>query len=110
VLRREQENEAERETNRENNRLIQKAHDAELDRVRAALNSQRLRIGPAICGEPAGSTQAGGASGSNGADTGGRVLSAEMDGAVKALIEETERAAATGRACQAFVLVNGMGE
>lgn len=111
VLKREKENEAEREKNRENNRLIQQAHDAQIDRLRAAIDSTpRLRVGASFCGGSAGQAQASSAGSGDGADTGGRILSDEVDRAVKTLIEETERVAATGRACQAFVRENGMAQ
>jgi len=109
VLQREQENEAEKEKQRENNHLIQQAHDAEIDRLRTALaNAGRLRVGPSFCSGATGQAKTDSPGSSNGADTGGRVLSPEMDGLVKSLIEETERVAAVGRACQAFVRENGM--
>jgi len=44
------------------------------------------------------SVEAGSSSGGSAADTGDRVLLAEMDGAIKSLIQEIEDAAATGRA------------
>jgi hypothetical protein len=109
VLKREQENEAEKEKQRENNRLLQKSYESEIARLRAAIDAApRLRVGPSWCSGATGQTQASGAGGSNGADTGGRVLSPEVDRAVKQLIEETERAAAAGRACQQFLRDNGM--
>ncbi|WP_194720833.1 hypothetical protein [Noviherbaspirillum malthae] len=88
---------------------IEKAHHEELAQVRADIaRAPSLRVGPAICSGFAGSAQAPAASGSDGADSGTRLLSPEMDRAVKALIEETERVAATGRACQAFVASSGL--
>jgi hypothetical protein len=109
VLKREQENEAEREKNRENNRLLQKSYDSELARLRAAIDAApRMRVGPSFCGSTPGQAEAGGAGGSAGADTRSRVLPEEVDRAVKSLIEETEKAAATGRACQTFIKDNGL--
>jgi len=109
VLEREQENEAEREKNRENKRLVQKSYESEIGRLRAAIdNTPRLRVGPSFCGGATGQAQASSAGSSNGTDTGSGVLSPEVDQAVKQLIEETERVAAVGRACQAFIRENGM--
>jgi hypothetical protein len=85
------------------NQKITKAHDDELTKIRADLSrSERMRIASALCGGPTGTAQAASAGGSDGADPAGRVLSAEMDGAVKSLILEMEQVAATGRACQSF--------
>lgn len=109
VLKREQENEDEKEKQRENNHLLQKSYESEIGRLRAAIdNAPRLRVGPAFCSGTAGQAQASSSSSSNGADTGSRALSPEMDGLVKSLIEETERVAAVGRACQAFIRENSM--
>jgi hypothetical protein len=85
------------------NQNITKAHDEELAKVRADLShASRMRIGSALCSGPAGSPQTASAGSGNAADTAGRVLSAEMDGAVKSLILEMEQVAATGRSCQSF--------
>lgn len=109
ILKREQENEAEREKNRENSRLLQKSYESEIVRLHAAIDAApRLRVGPAFCGGSARQAETGGASGSDAADPGGRALPEEVDRAVKALIEETERVAATGRSCQGFVRDNGI--
>ncbi|HJV82291.1 hypothetical protein [Noviherbaspirillum sp.] len=109
VLKRTQENEVEREKNRENNRLLQKSYESEIARLHAAIAAApRLRVGPAFCGGTPGQAETGSASGGNGADPGSRVLPEEVDRAVKSLIEETEKTAATGRACQKFVNDNGM--
>jgi hypothetical protein len=109
ILQREKENEAEREKNRENNRLLQKSYESEIARLHAAIAAApRLRVGPSFCGGPAGQAEASSASSSDGADPGGRVLPEEVDRAVKSLIEETEEAAAAGRACQQFVRDNGL--
>lgn len=90
---------------------IQKGHDDEMDKVRADLrNSERLRLGAAWCdgGQPAGPPSASGAGSGNGSDTAGRVLSPEMDRAVKSLIEETEEVAAAARAAQKFLRMNDL--
>lgn len=91
------------------NQNITKAHDDELNQVRAAIaGAPRVRPGAALCSGFAAAAEANSASGSNAADTGGGVLSPEMDGAVKSLIMEMEQAAAAGRSCQRFITQNGL--
>ncbi len=89
---------------------IQKGHDDEMAKVRADLrNSERLRLGAAWCdGGTSGTAQASGPAGGDGAGTPGRVLSPELDAAVKSLIEQAEDAAGTARAAQQFIRENGM--
>ncbi|MDR6739568.1 hypothetical protein J2X56_001582 [Herbaspirillum sp. 1173] len=89
---------------------IQKGHDDEMAKVRSDLrNSERLRLGAAWCdGFTPGPAQAGGTGGSNAANAPGRILSSELDRAVKSLIEQAEEAAAAARAAQAFIRENGM--
>lgn len=109
VLKRTQENEAEREKNRENNRLLQRSYESEITRLHAAIAAApRLRVGASFCGGTPGQAETGSTSSSDAADPGSRVLLEEVDRAVKSLIEESEKAAATGRACQQFVNENGM--
>lgn len=89
---------------------IQKGHDDEMAKVRADLrNSKRLRLGAAWCdGGTPGPAKASGPAGGDGAGTAGRVLSPELDAAVKSLIEQAEDAAGTARAAQKFIRDNGM--
>lgn len=89
---------------------IQKGYDDEMAKVRADLrNSERLRLGAAWCdGSTPGRAQANGPASSDAAGTASRVLSPELDAAVKSLIEQAEEAAATARAAQAFIRDNGM--
>lgn len=90
---------------------IQKGSDDEMDKLRADLrNSERLRLGTAWCdgGQSPRATEAGSAGSGNEANTASRVLSAEMDRAVKSLMLEMEEVASTGRAAQEFIKVNGM--
>jgi hypothetical protein len=108
VLQREQDNAAEVDKSRETNRLITKAHDAQILSLRNAIDAApRMRVGPAFCGGLAGPADTNGTSGGNTANTGSRVLPEKVDGALKQLIVESEEAAATGRACQAFLRLNG---
>jgi prophage endopeptidase len=88
---------------------IQKAHDHEIDLLNTVLTqSKRLRVGPSFCHSIAGQTNTNSTTGGNGVDSSGRLLPPEVDAAVKSLILETEKAAATGRAAQAFIRENGM--
>jgi hypothetical protein len=89
---------------------ITKVHDDEMSSVRAQLAAaQRMRL-PGFCANRGPAAQAGTASaaGGDGADPAGGLLPVEVDRNIKALILETEQAAATGRACQTFVRDNGM--
>lgn len=93
------------------NNTIQKAHDEEIHKVNTALaRSERLRISSHFCPEVARQTNAESTISSDGDDTTGRLLSAEVDSAVKQLMLESEHAAATGRAAQAFIRDNGLAE
>jgi hypothetical protein len=88
---------------------IQKVHDNEITTLTASLAaSKRLRVGAAFCPAPTGQTNSNSTSSSDGVDSAGRLLSPEVDAAVKQLILESEEAAATGRAAQAFIKENGM--
>jgi len=93
------------------NNTIQKAHNEEIHKVNAALaRSERLRISSHFCPEVTGQTNADSTTSSDEADTTVRLLSTEVDRAVKQLILESEQAAATGRAAQAFIRGNGLAE
>jgi|GEM_PF-774152 len=88
---------------------IQKAHDNEITTLTASLAAaKRLRVGATFCPGTAGQTNSPSASSGDGTDTAGRLLSPEVDAAVKQLIMESEKAAAAGRAAQAFIKENGM--
>ena len=84
---------------------IKKVHDEEIDLVRARLAAAERMRRPAFCASsgPAAPAGAGGAAGSAGTDSAGGLLPDAVAGDIQALILETEQAAATGRACQAFV-------
>jgi len=93
------------------NQTIQKVHDEEINTISSALaRSERLRISTKFCLDPARQANTKSPASSDGADTGGRLLSEEVDRAVKQLILETEKATATGRAAQAFIRENGLAE
>ena len=109
ILQRVADNKALAETQAETNRLITRNKDAEITKIRADIaNAPRMRTGQTFCGGSSAPAEASSVSRGDGANTGSRVLSAEMDRAVRELIEETERAAATGRAAQAFIRANGL--
>jgi prophage endopeptidase len=88
---------------------IQRTHDNEIATLTTQLaNSQRLRIGTAICPSVARQANTHSASSGNEAYTTARLLPPEVDAAIKQLIMESEDAAATGRAAQEFINKNGM--
>ncbi len=89
------------------NTTIQKAHDEEISQINNALaHSERLRISSRFCAAPPGQTDPESPTGGDETDTASGLLSAEVDSAVKQLILESEQAAATGRAAQAFIRDN----
>ena len=88
---------------------IQKVHDNEISTLTASLSAaKRMRVGPNFCPNTSGQTNSNSPGGSDGADTGGRLLSESVDAATKQLILKAEEVAATGRAAQAFIKENGM--
>lgn len=93
------------------NNQIQKVHDEEIRKINDALaNSERLRIGTRFCANSARQTNIKSSTSGDGTDTTSRLLSEEVDRAVKQLILESERVAATGRAAQEFIRKNGFAE
>lgn len=88
---------------------VKKVYDDEINDVRARLTAERMRK-PAFCASagPAAPAGAGGAEGGTAADPAGGLLPDAVARDIQALILQTEEAAATGRACQAFVRENGM--
>ncbi len=109
ILKRTQENAAEAENNRETNRLITKAHDAQISQLRTAIaNAPRLRVGTAICGGSPRAPEAAGTSSGNGIDPGAGVVREDARRDLDALKIRVEEAFAAGRACQAFVESKGM--
>ncbi len=73
-------------------------------------STERMRK-PAFCASagPAASAGAGGPEGGAAVDTAGRLLPDAVARDIQALILRTEEVAATGRACQAFVIDNPLG-
>ena len=85
---------------------IKKVYDDEINDVRVRLAvAERMRK-PAFCASagPAAPAGSGGAEGGAAADPAGGLLPDEVARDIQALILHTEEVAATGRACQAFVL------
>ena len=87
---------------------IQRKHDEEVAIARtAAARRERMRIGSALC-PPAGPTETGRAGGSDGADSGGRLVPDDVDRDIRALEIKVEEAFAAGRAAQEFIRDNGL--
>ena len=85
---------------------ITKVYDEENNDIRARLAAAERMRKPAFCASagPAASAGAGGAEGGTAADSAGGLLPDAVVRDIKALIQRTEEVAATGRACQAFVM------
>lgn len=93
------------------NTTIQKEHDEEIQQITTALaHSERLRISSHFCNDVTRQTISQSTTDSDETDTTSRILSAQVDRAVKQLILETEQATATGRAAQAFIRENGLAD
>ena len=107
ILTRIKNNERKAEQDKLNSARIAKEHKNEMDKIRAALAAERLRK-PSWCSGSANTAETSGSDSSNGSDSGSRLLPPAVEQTVRRLIEETERAAAVGRACQEFVRSNGM--
>jgi hypothetical protein len=88
--------------------VTEKKHE-ELAPVIRTVYVDRVRVGAASCG-PTPGTETQGTSGGNGADSAGRLVREDVERDTRALDVAVEEALATGRACQAFVVANGLGE
>lgn len=109
LLAREQDNAERRATQAAINNAITLGKDNEITRLIARVERLgRLRVGPAICGGSAASTEATSAGGGNSADSSTRLVREDVDRDFKALIVAVETDLATGRACQAFIKDNGL--
>ena len=88
---------------------IKKVYDDEINDVRARLAAAERMRKPAFCAStgPAAPAGAGGAEGSAAAYPAGGLLPDAVARDIQALILQTEEVAATGRACQRFVLGSG---
>lgn len=108
ITARSQANAAEALRQRDIDDAITKANHEELTPVLSSIATDRVHIGPALCGGPAAPAKAESASGGNAADPASRLVSPELESRIRELEERVETALATGRACQAFVRANGM--
>lgn len=91
------------------NANITKGKDNEIAILTARVNAaERMRHGPAICGGFTGPTQAPSPSGGDSPDTSSGLVREDVDRDLRALIVAVETDLATGRACQAFLQVNGL--
>jgi hypothetical protein len=110
VLRRTQDNAELATQQTQINTTIAQEKDNEIIALRARLAAApRLRVGTAVCPDrSAGSAQAESPTGSDSADSSGRLVSAPADRDFKQLIKDVEQDLATGRACQAFLVKNGL--
>ncbi|MCA1860915.1 hypothetical protein LE191_12460 [Janthinobacterium sp. HSC-3S05] len=89
---------------------IKKVYDEEINDVRVLLAAAERMRRPAFCASagPAAPAGAGGAEGGAAADPASGLLPDAVARDIQALILQTEKVAATGRACQSFVRENGM--
>jgi prophage endopeptidase len=90
------------------NKFLTKDKDEKLAPVVQRIYVDRVRVGPAICVGPAAPAQAESAGGSDGTDTGGRLVRSDIERDLRALKVAVEKHFATGRTCQAFVTGNGL--
>lgn len=92
------------------NTTITKEKDDEIADLRQRLAAAgRLRIGAAVCPDrPPAPADAQGTAGGNGPDPSTRLVSAAADRDFRQLILDVEQDLATGRACQAFLVKNGL--
>lgn len=92
------------------NLTITETKNEELAPVRARIAADRVRVGPALCGGSAAAPEAPSAPSGNETDSPGRVVRADIDRDIRALKLAVEEDLATGRACQAWAVANGMGK
>jgi hypothetical protein len=90
------------------NTLIEKATHEELAPVVQRIVADRVRVGPAICNGSATPAKAESAGSGDAANPPGRLVRGDLERDIRALEIRVEEALATGRACQAFVIANGL--
>lgn len=109
LLAREHDNAELRATQAAINNAITLGKDNEITRLTARVEHLGwLRVGTAICGGSAASTEAASTASGDSADSPGRLVRDDVDRDFKALIVAVETDLATGRACQSFVKENGL--
>jgi hypothetical protein len=89
------------------NLTVTETKNAELAPVVERVYVDRVRVGAASCG-PAPSSETESPGGRNGADSPGRLVREDVERDTRALEIRVEEAFATGRACQAWAVANGM--
>jgi hypothetical protein len=89
------------------NAVLTKAKNEELAPVLRRIATERVRVGPAICG-PTAAPEAESPASSDSGDSSGRLVPSDSERDLRALTEAVEKDLATGRACQAFVRENGL--
>lgn len=107
VLRRTEENSILAAHQSDTNLKITEVKHEELAPVRERIVVERVRVGAAICG-PAATPDTESAAGGDSADPPGRLVRSDVERDIIALKLAVEEDLATGRACQAFVLENGL--
>lgn len=89
------------------NAILTKAKNEELAPVVRRIYVDRVRVGAASCGGPSTAAKTEDAASSDGADSPGRLVRADVERDTRALTEAVELDLATGRACQAWGKENG---
>jgi hypothetical protein len=95
-------------TQAQTNSIITKVKNEELAPVRERIVTQRVYVGPAICGGSSITAKAESPASSDGANPPGRLVRQDIERDLVALKLAVEEDLATGRACQAFVRENGL--
>ena len=107
ILRRTQENSALASAQAGTNLKITEIKHEEMQPVRERIVTQRVYVGSAVCGPAAAPDPESPASGDS-PNSPGRLVRSDVERDLVALKLAVEEDLATGRACQAFVLENGM--
>lgn len=89
------------------NKFLTKDKDEKLAPVVQRIAAERVRVGAASCGAAA-ATETTSAGGGDGANPPGRLVRDDVERDTRALTIAVEQDLATGRACQAFVIGNGL--
>lgn len=89
------------------NKFLTKDKDEKLAPVIARITTERVRVGPALCGGPSAAAQTKDAPGSDGANPPARLVRADIERDLIALKIAVENDLATGRTCQAWGVENG---
>jgi prophage endopeptidase len=91
------------------NATITEQKHEEIQPVRERIVTQRVYVGPAVCGDgPPATAEAQGAGSGDGTDSPGRLVRPDVERDLVALKLAVEEDLATGRACQAVLKSEGM--